>query len=96
MVPRRNSKTLEESISLIRELFFAPRLFVNIGKRDFAIARIDAVDSRLTLPIEITLGGGTVRKLDLILLAGDGLAGFIEKFDFDPVTGWSGRTCRAG
>jgi hypothetical protein len=55
-----------------------PRLFVNIGKRDFAIARIDAVDSRLTLPIEVSLRGGTVRKLDLVLLAGDGLAGFIE------------------
>jgi hypothetical protein len=96
MVPRRNKETSKELINLIRELFFAPRLFVNIGKRDFAIARIDAIDSRLTLPIEIALRGGTVRKLDLVLLAGDGLAGFIEEFNFDPVTGWSGRTCRAG
>jgi hypothetical protein len=37
--------------TLGKELFFVPRLFVNIRKRDFAIARIDAVDSRLTLPI---------------------------------------------
>jgi len=96
MMPRRNWVTLEEFTLLEKELFFAPRLFVNIGKRDFAIARIDAVDSRMTLPIEIALGGGTVRKLDLVWLAGDGLAGFIEEFDFDPVTGWSGRTCRAG
>jgi hypothetical protein len=88
--------TLEEFTRLEKELFFAPRLFVNIGKRDFAIARIDAIDSRLTLPIEIALRGGTVRKLDLVLLTGDGLAGFIEEFDFDPVTGLSGRTCRAG
>jgi hypothetical protein len=69
--------TLEEFTRLEKELFFAPRLLVNIGKRDFAIARIDAVDSRLTLPIKIALGGGTVRKLDLVLLAGDGLASFI-------------------
>lgn len=73
-----------------------PGFFVDIGKRDFAVAGVDAVDSRLTLPIEITLGGGTVRKLDLVLLAGDGLAGgFIEEFDFDPVSGLRcGRTCR--
>jgi hypothetical protein len=32
----------------------------------------------------------------LVLLVGDGLTGFIEEFDFDPMTGWSGRTCRAG
>ena len=95
-MPRRNAEKLKELLSLVRELFFAPRFFVNIRKRDFAIAGIDAIDSRLTLPIEIALGGGTVRKLDLVLLAGDGLAGFIEQFDFDPVTGWSGRTCRAG
>jgi hypothetical protein len=89
--------TLEEFTRLEKELFFAPRLFVNIGKRDFAIAGVDAVDSRLTLPIEITLRSGTVRKLDLVLLAGDGLAGgFIEEFDFDPVTSLGGRTCRAG
>jgi hypothetical protein len=43
--------TLEELSRLEKELFFVPRLFVNIGKRDFAIAGIDAVDSRLTLPI---------------------------------------------
>ena len=88
--------TLEEFTRSEKELFFAPRFFVNIGKRDFAIARIDAIDSRSTLPIEIALRGGTVRKIDLVLLAGDGLAGFIEEFDFDPVTGLSGRTCRAG
>jgi hypothetical protein len=88
--------TLEEFTRMEKELFFAPRLFVNIGKRDFAIAGVDAVDSSLTLPIEIALGGGTVRKLDLVLLAGNRLAGLIEEFDFDPVTGWSGRTCRAG
>jgi hypothetical protein len=70
--------TLEEFTRLEKELFFAPRLFVNIGKRDFAIARIDAVDSSLTLPIEIALGGRTVRKLDLVLLAGNGFASFIE------------------
>lgn len=73
-----------------------PRLFIDIGKRDFAIAGIDAVGSCLAFAIEIALGGGTVRKLDLVLLVGDGLTGFIEEFDFDPVTGWSGRTCRAG
>jgi len=78
------------------ESFFVPRLFIDIGKRDFAIARIDAVDSCLAFAIETALGGGTVRKLDLVLLAGDGLAGsFIEEFDFNPVTGLSGRTCRA-
>jgi len=71
--------TLEKFKRLEKESFFAPRFFVNIGKRDFAIARIDAIDSRLPLPIEIAFGGGTVRKLDLVLLAGDGLAGgFIE------------------
>jgi len=43
--------TLEELNRLEKELFFAPRLFVNIRKRDFAIAGIDAIDSRLTLPI---------------------------------------------
>jgi len=69
---------LEEFTRLEKQLFFVPRLFVNIGKRDFAIAGIDAVDSSLPLPIEIALGGGTVRKLDLVWLTGDGLTSFIE------------------
>ena len=70
--------TLEKFTRLEKESFFAPRLFVNIGKRDFAIAGIDAVGSCLAFAIEIALGGGTVRKLDLVLLAGNGLTGFIE------------------
>jgi hypothetical protein len=77
--------------------FFVPRLFIDIGKRDFAIARIDAVHSCLTVSIEISMRCGTIRKLDLVWLAGDGLAGFIEECDFDPMTGLvGGRTCRAG
>jgi hypothetical protein len=49
----------------------------------------------LAFRIKVSLRGGTIRKFDLILLAGNGLAGFVEEFDFDPVAGLiGGRTCR--
>jgi hypothetical protein len=88
--------TPKEFASLTKELFFAPGFFVDIGKRDFAVARVDAIDSCLAVSIKISLRRGTVRKLDLIWLAGDRLAGLIEQFDFNPVTGSCGRTCRVG
>jgi hypothetical protein len=71
-----------------------PSFLVDIWERDFAIAGVDAVDSCLAFSIEASLRGGTVREFDLVLLAGDGLAGLIEEFDFNPVTGLGGRTCR--
>jgi hypothetical protein len=80
--------------SVEKQSFFAPGFFVDIWKRDFAIARVDAIDSGLAVCIKVSLSGGTVRKLDLILLAGDRIASLIEEFDFHPVAGLCGRTCR--
>jgi len=74
-----------------------PGFLVDIRERNFAIARVDAVDSCLAFCIQVALRGGTVREFDLVLLSGYGFAGgFIEKFDFNPVTGLRGRTCRTG
>jgi hypothetical protein len=88
---------LDESKRMEWRLFFAPGFFVDIWKRDFAVAGVDAIDSCLALRIKITLLCRTVRKLDLVGLAGDRLAGFIEQFDFNPVACLgSGRTCRLG
>jgi hypothetical protein len=70
-----------------------PGFFVNIWKRDFAIARVDALDAGLALGIQSALRCGTVGKFDLIGLVGHRFAGLIEQFDFDPVAR-SGRTCR--
>jgi hypothetical protein len=77
-----------------RESFFAPGFFVDIRERNLAIAGVDAVDSGLAFSVKVALRGGTVREFDLVLFAGDGFAGLIEKFDFNPVTGLGGRTCR--
>jgi hypothetical protein len=96
LLPRPSSTTREKSNTPEKRLLLAPGFFVDIWKRDFAIAGIDAIDSCLTFCIKVSLRRGTVRKLDLILLAGDGLAGLIEQFDFNPVTGLCGRTCRVG
>jgi hypothetical protein len=85
----------KQFIKLKKELFFAPRLFVDIGKCNFAIAGVDAFDSCLAFRIKIAFGDGTVRKFDLVLLVGDGLTRLIEQLDFNPVTGLGcGRTCR--
>jgi hypothetical protein len=80
--------------SLEKKSFLPPGFFVDVWKRDFAVARVDAIDSCLAVSIKISLRRGTVRKLDLILLAGDRLAGLIEQFNFNPVAGLCGRTCR--
>jgi|HubBroStandDraft_6_1064221.scaffolds.fasta_scaffold4056937_1 hypothetical protein len=43
---------------LIKKIsFLVPGFFVDIGKRDFAIAGIDAIDSCLAFPIKVSLGG---------------------------------------
>jgi hypothetical protein len=76
--------------------FFMPRFSIDVRERNFAITGVDAIDSCLTFRIKVSLRGGAVREFDLILLAGNGLSGFIEQFDFDPVAGWCGRTCRVG
>jgi len=74
-----------------------PRLLVDIRERDFAVAGVDAVDARLPLRIEIALLYRTIWELDLVGLAGNGLARLIEEFDLDPVTGLGrSRTCRVG
>ena len=76
-------------------LFLAPRLFVEIGKRNFAISLIDSVHASAALRVQETFRFGAVRSRDAILLIGDGLALFIEQFDFNPVTCFFfGRTCR--
>jgi hypothetical protein len=40
---------------LEKESFFAPGFFVDIGKRDFAIAGVDAIDSGLAFCIKVSL-----------------------------------------
>jgi hypothetical protein len=79
---------------LRNKLLFAPGFFVNIWKRNFAVAWIDAVDSGLAFSVKGALRRRTVGKLDLVGLAGNWLACLVEQFDFNPVTGMCGRTCR--
>src|SRR5689334_11938592 len=78
-------------------LFFTPGLFVELGKCNFAISRIDSVHSGMALRIKIPFRFRPVRSGDAILLVRDGLASFVEQFDFYPVAGLGGgRTCRVG
>src|SRR5579859_5649033 len=78
-------------------LFLTPGLFVELGKCNFAISRIDSVHSGTALRIKITFRVRPVRSGDAILLVRDGLASFVEQFDLDPVAGLGGdRTCRTG
>jgi hypothetical protein len=89
-IGRERSKTTP-----IRSLFFTPGLFVEFGKRDFAISRLDFFDASPALRIEKTFCFRPVRSGDAILLVRDGLASFVEQFDFYPVAGLGGgRTCR--
>ena len=63
---------------MTRKLFFAPGFFVDIGKCNFAVAGVDAVDSGLAFSIKITLRSRTVWKLYLVLLTGDRFSNLIE------------------
>ena len=42
-------------MSMEAKLFFAPGFFVDVGKRDFAIALVETIDARLTFSIKISL-----------------------------------------
>jgi hypothetical protein len=83
--------------------FFVPGFLINIGKRDLAIAGVDALHAREPLGIKIALHGGTIGELNYVGLANNRLTRLIKQFDLDPGSLGriddfgrfsSGRTCR--
>src|SRR5215469_15023662 len=79
------------------QLLFAPRLFVQVRKRDFAISLIDSIHAGAAIRVQEPFRFGAVRSGDAILFISNRIALFIEQLDFNPMTGFLfGRTCRIG
>src|SRR5215469_8540057 len=69
------------------QLLFAPRLFVQVRKRDFAISLIDSIHAGAAIRVQEPFRFGAVRSGDAILYVRLGFALLINEGDFNPKTG---------